>query len=546
MGWVVGAPRGVGGALADARPRLSRAAVRRLPLPPARAAPASTKPPASPSKKGGGGGGGGGTGAAAELAVTPKSVDFSRWYLDVVREAQLADYGPVRGTMVIRPYGYGIWERVQGALDGAFKEVGVENTYFPSLIPMSFLEKEAAHVEGFAPELAIVTRGGGKELEEPLAVRPTSETVVNHMFSQWIQSHRDLPLLINQWANVVRWEMRTRPFVRTLEFLWQEGHTAHATAGEAEATAKQFVDLYARFAVEAAAIPVVAGRKSATERFAGADNTYTIEAMTGDRRALQAGTSHNLGTNFAAAFGTRFAAEDGSLQPVHQTSWGVSTRMVGAVVMAHGDDAGLRLPPALAPVQVVVIPILKKNVDPAPVNDAIARIAAAAKAAGIRIKVDATTGKTPGWKYAHWEMRGVPLRVEVGPRDADAGTCVAVRRDLPRGEAKTAGVPLDGDGFVAAVRELLDSVQASLLAQATAFRDANIVDVSSYDDLQAAIAAGRWARGRWAGSDADEARVKEETGATLRCFPFDQPGGEGACFMTGAPAGEVAVFAKSY
>lgn len=477
--------------------------------------------------------------------------------------------------MVIRPYGYGIWEEIQRWLDGAFKRKGVENAYFPQLIPYSFLQKEADHVEGFAPELALVTRGGGKELEEPLVVRPTSETIVNHMFSQWIQSHRDLPLKINQWANVHRWEMRTRPFVRTLEFLWQEGHTAHASPEEARATAREFVDLYAKFAVEAAALPVVAGRKSRLESFAGANVTFTIEAMMGDRRALQAGTSHDLGDNFAKAFNTRFATKEGgsggggdgssnsssgagsNLAFVHQTSWGVSTRMVGGVVMAHGDDTGLRLPPALAPTQLIIIPILgKKGTDPAPILEAAQKLCDALCEAGVRARVDASEGKSPGWKFSHWEMKGVPLRLEVGPRDVAAGCCVLARRDLPRSDerSKVVGVPTEPlDAFVGTVKGTLAEIQASLLEQARAFRDENIRDVSSYAELKVAIEDGRWARGWWAGSDADEEKVKEETGATLRCFPFEQPaeaeangGGGGKCFMTGGAAGEVAIFAKSY
>jgi prolyl-tRNA synthetase len=403
-------------------------------------------------------------------------------------------------------------------------------------------------VEGFAPELALVTRGGGKELEEPLVVRPTSETVVNHMFAQWIHSYRDLPLLINQWANVHRWEMRTRPFIRTLEFLWQEGHTAHATAAEAEAEAQAMITLYSRFAYEVAALPVVVGRKSKTESFAGADITYTIEAMMGDGKALQAGTSHNLGQNFAKAFDIQFTDEDGARRHVWQTSWGVSTRMVGGVIMAHGDDTGLRLPPALAPTQLVVVPIWKTEAEKPSVLAAAQGIADAATGAGLRVHVDAREGRTPGWKYNHWEMKGVPLRCEVGPRDVAAGTCVLARRDVPGKAGKTAGVPLEAVQLVATLRTALDEVQASLLAQATAFRDAHIVDVSSYEHLQKVVDSGCWARGPWSGSVEDEARVKTETGATFRCYPFEQPkAGHGmTCFMTGKPATEVAIFAKAY
>jgi prolyl-tRNA synthetase len=491
----------------------------------------------------------------SEESVTPKSEDYSRWYLDVVAKAQLADYGPVRGTMVIRPYGYALWENIQRWLDASFKSRGVDNAYFPQLIPLSFIAKEAQHVEGFAPELALVTRGGGKELEEPLAVRPTSETIVNHMLSQWVQSHRDLPMRLNQWCNVHRWEMRTRPFIPTLEFLWQEGHTAHATAKEAREEAMAMVRLYETFAVEAAAIPVVAGRKSRSESFAGADATFTIEAMMGDGKALQAGTSHDLGTNFAKAFGTQFTDEAGALVPVHQSSWGVSTRLVGGIIMAHGDDKGLRLPPALAPVQVVIVPIYGKGGSPendeAGVGAAARSLLAALKEAGVRAKVDDNEAKTPGWRYNYWELKGVPLRVEVGPRDVASGTVVTAARDMPGKEGKIAGAPGTGDlaAFVAHAQSELQALQARMLADATAFRDANIVDVSSYEALKEAVARGQWARGAWAGSDADEARVKEETGATLRCFPFAQPppaGGKRACFMTGGDAEEVAIFAKSY
>mmetsp|Transcript_26702 Transcript_26702/g.58223 ORF Transcript_26702/g.58223 Transcript_26702/m.58223 type:complete len:570 (+) Transcript_26702:100-1809(+) len=515
------------------------------------ATPAVEKKPAKQQKQGGGKQGGGKQGGeggakASEEAITPKSVDFSRWYLDLVAKAGLADYGPVRGTMVIRPYGYSLWEGIQAHLDARFKETGHENAYFPQLIPYSFIAKEAQHVEGFAPELALVTKGGGKDLEEPLVVRPTSETIINHMFAQWVQSYRDLPLLLNQWCNVHRWEMRTRPFVRTLEFLWQEGHTAHATAEEAEEEARRMIRVYEDFAVNTAAIPVVAGRKSRIESFAGANCTYTIEAMMGDRRALQAGTSHNLGTNFAKAFGTMYLDQGGQRQYVHQTSWGVSTRMIGGIIMAHGDDKGLRLPPRIAPVQVVMIPIIKKEGDQEPVMEAVAKLEAAAKAAGIKVKVDSDTRQTPGWKYNNWEMKGVPVRVEVGPKDVEAGTCVTARRDKPGKEGKQFGVSMEAGAFVAHIRGLLEGVQEALLAEARAFRDSSIVDVKSYEELKEAVAAGMWARGGWSGSDEDEKRIKEDTQATLRCFPFEQPAGPHTCFMTGMPAAEVAIFAKSY
>jgi prolyl-tRNA synthetase len=460
-----------------------------------------------------------------DVGVTPKSEDFARWYLDVIRECELADYGPARGTMVIRPYGYALWEGIQSWMDKRFKETGVENAYFPQLIPYSFITKEASHVEGFAPELAVVTQGGGKELEEPLVVRPTSETIVNHMFSQWIQSYRDLPLLMNQWANVHRWEMRTRPFIRTLEFLWQEGHTAHATGAEAEAKAIEMVNVYAEFAETIAAMPVIVGRKSAVESFAGANRTYTIEAMMGDRRALQAGTSHNLGQNFAKAFDTQFLDETGTKQYVHQSSWGVSTRLIGGIIMTHGDDAGLRLPPRLAPVQVVVVPIAQKNKDKESVAAAAGEIVAALKRAGVRVKLDDDARNSPGWKFNHWEMKGVPVRIEVGPKDVANGACVVARRDKPGKEGKEFGVSAEPAALVAKIETVLDEVQAALLAEARAFRDANIVDVRSYDELKAAIADGKWARGGWEGSDEQEKQIKEETGRRSGASPSSSPRG---------------------
>lgn len=476
--------------------------------------------------------------------VTPRSEDYSRWYQDVIREAELADYGPVRGTMVIRPYGYAIWENIQKALDRRFKATGHQNAYFPMFIPYSFIEKEKEHVEGFSPELALVTIGGGKELEEPLVVRPTSETIINYMFAKWVQSYRDLPLLINQWANVVRWEMRTRPFLRTLEFLWQEGHTAHATYEEAEEEALRMIEVYRDFAENEGAVPVVVGRKSRIERFAGALHTYTMEAMMGDKKALQAGTSHNLGQNFAKAFGIQFLDENNELQYAWQTSWGVSTRFVGAVIMVHGDDKGLRLPPRLAPIQVVIVPIWRKDAEREAVEQAAQRIREQLENAGIRVHLDNREEHTPGWKFNFWEMKGVPVRLEIGPRDVAKDAFVLARRDMPGKEGKTFDHPIEE--AASRVQALLDDIQRSLLEQARAFRDANIHDVRTYDELREVIAAGGWARGYWAGSDDDERRVKEETGATLRCFPFEQPGEPGTCLMTGREANEVAIFAKAY
>ncbi|XP_065869403.1 proline--tRNA ligase, chloroplastic/mitochondrial [Euphorbia lathyris] len=481
-----------------------------------------------------------------DRSVTPRSQDFNAWYLDVIASAELADYGPVRGTMVIRPYGYAIWEAIQDYLNVKFKETGHSNMYFPQFIPYSFIEKEASHVEGFSPELALVTIGGGKELEEKLVVRPTSETIVNHMFTQWIHSYRDLPLMVNQWANVTRWEMRTKPFVRTLEFLWQEGHTAHATLEEAEKEALQMIDVYTKFSYEQAAIPVIAGRKSKVETFAGAVRTYTIEAMMGDRKALQAGTSHNLGQNFSRAFGTLFTDENGQRHHVWQTSWAISTRFVGGIIMTHGDDAGLTLPPKIAPIQVVIVPIWKKEKEKSVVLNAASSVKEGLLSAGLKVKLDDSDQRTPGWKFNFWEMKGVPLRIEIGPRDVASGSVVVSRRDVPGKEGKVFGISMEPSILEAYVKERLEEIQSSLLGRAISFRDSNIVDVSSYDELKTAISLGKWARGPWSASDADELKVKEETGATIRCFPFEQPQGNKTCLMTGKPAEEVAIFAKSY
>ncbi|XAR69444.1 Proline--tRNA ligase [Bertholletia excelsa] len=367
------------------------------------------------------------------------------------------------------------------------------------------------------------------------------------MFTQWIHSYRDLPLMINQWANVTRWEMRTKPFVRTLEFLWQEGHTAHATADEAEKEALQMIDVYTKFAYEQAAIPVIAGRKSKVETFAGASKTYTIEAMMGDRKALQAGTSHNLGQNFSRAFGTEFMDENGLRQHVWQTSWAISTRFVGGIIMTHGDDTGLMLPPKVAPIQVIIVPIWKKEDEKLGVLNVALSVREILKSAGIKVKIDDSEQRTPGWKYNFWEMKGVPLRIEIGPRDVSSGSVVICRRDVPGKQGKVFGISMDASILVPYVKDKLDDIQSSLLRRATLFRDSNIVDVESYGELKAAISQGKWARGPWSASDGHELRVKEETGATIRCFPFEQPEGwKKTCLMTGNPAEEVAIFAKSY
>jgi len=470
--------------------------------------------------------------------ITPRSQDYSQWYMDVIREAELADYGPVRGTMVIRPYGYALWENVQRALDDMLKATGHQNAYFPMLIPMSFLEREREHVEGFAPELAVVTHGGGKELAEPLVVRPTSETIINHMFANWVHSYRDLPLLLNQWVNVVRWEMRTRPFLRTLEFLWQEGHTAHATAAEAREEALRMLDVYRSFARDWAAVPVVSGEKTEREKFAGAVRSYTIEAMMGDGRALQSATSHDLGQNFARAFGIQFLDEQNELQHVWQTSWGMSTRMVGAIIMVHGDDQGLRLPPRLAPVQVVIVPIWR---DDASRDKVLAAVAGLRQALDphLRVRVD-DRDERPGWKYNEWEIRGVPLRVELGPRDVDAGTAVLARRDSGAKET----VPVADIGRC--VLDTLDDVQAQLLAQAEARMRDNTRWADDYDGLKESVAAGAFVRAYWDGSTADEERIQGETGATIRCLSFDGAERSGPCLATGRATRRVAVFAKAY
>src|SRR5512136_3206704 len=402
-----------------------------------------------------------------------RTENFSDWYNQIVLKAELADYAPVRGCMVVRPYGWALWENIQAGLDRRFKETGHVNAAFPLFIPMSFMEKEKEHVEGFSPELAVVTIGGGEKLEEPLVVRPTSETIIGYMYSKWIKSYRDLPVLINQWANVVRWELRTRLFLRTLEFLWQEGHTAHATYEEAEEETLRILDVYADFAINDAAIPVIRGRKSESEKFAGAYMSYSIEAMMGDRRALQAGTSHNLGQNFAKAFDIKYLDRNNELQYCWTTSWGMSTRMVGAIVMVHGDDQGLILPPRLAPIQVVVVPIWKNDKEKSSVMEAADRVFKDLKTAGIRLKMDDREEVTAGFKFNDWEMRGVPLRVEIGPRDVEKGSVVVARRDITGRGNKS---PVAQSGLAASLTNLLAGVQVSMLARATAFRDANIHD----------------------------------------------------------------------
>jgi len=482
----------------------------------------------------------------AAQGVTPQSEDYSRWYTDVVKMADLADNAPVRGCMIIKPYGYELWENIKTALDVRFKATGHRNAYFPLFIPMSFIEKEAEHVEGFAPELAVVTHGGGKELEEPLVVRPTSETVIGHAFSDWIQSYRDLPLLINQWANVVRWEMRPRLFLRTTEFLWQEGHTAHQTEQEAEEHTIRMLDVYADMAINEAAIPVIKGRKSDQEKFAGAAASYTIEGMMGNTWALQSGTSHFLGQNFAKVFDIKYLDEDNELQHAWTTSWGVSTRMVGGVIMAHGDDKGLRLPPRIAPIQVVLTPIWKSDEDKDTVFDFANQVNEQLCAAGIRTHIDEREGLSPGFKFNDWEMRGVPVRLEIGPRDVEGNSVMSARRDVPGRDGKKV---LPVEGLATAIGELLDEIQSSMLDAATKFRDEHLHECATYDDLKKIVGEG-WGLIWHCGTPECEDRIKEETKATSRCFPLDRnetwnPDGE-KCAVCGEAAFGKAYFSRAY
>ncbi|SIQ33812.1 prolyl-tRNA synthetase [Alkalispirochaeta americana] len=481
--------------------------------------------------------------------ITKRSTSYSDWYVDIVLRAQLADYSPVKGSMVIRPRGYALWERMQQALDRMFKETGHSNAYFPLLIPESFLKKEAEHVEGFAPELAVVTHGGGQELEEPLVIRPTSETIIWSMYKKWIQSYRDLPLLINQWANVVRWEKRTRLFLRSTEFLWQEGHTAHETEQEARDETLQMLDVYKRFAEEYMAMPVRTGVKTESEKFAGAVDTYAIEALMQDRRALQAGTSHFLGQNFAKAFDVQYQTREGSLEYVWATSWGVSTRLIGALIMAHSDDSGLVIPPRLAPTEVVLIPIFRNKTKEAVLE--AARTLARELRQEFRLELDTDENSSPGWKFAEWEMRGVPIRVELGPRDLENNQVTLVRRDT--GEKESVSIT----AVAGRIRSLLEEIQKNLFDRALAFREENTHRPETWEDMKALFngtgsddqaAPGGFALVPWDGDPATEALVKEETKATIRVLPFgnEEEARGKTCVISGKPARHMAVFAKSY
>jgi prolyl-tRNA synthetase len=471
--------------------------------------------------------------------LAPREKGFSEWYVDVVLKAKLADYSDVKGCMVIRPNGYALWENMQRVLDRMFKDTGHRNAYFPLLIPESFLRKEAEHVEGFAPQLAVVTHAGGKKLEEPYVIRPTSETIINSMFSRWIQSYRDLPMLLNQWANVVRWEMRTRLFLRTSEFLWQEGHTCHETDAEAEAETLRMLEVYRAFAEDYMAMPVLAGRKSESEKFAGAVRTYSIEAMMQDKKALQSGTSHNLGQNFAKAFNTAFQGRDGQQHHVWQTSWGVSTRLVGALILTHSDDAGLVVPPKLAATHVVIV-VIGKGEERAPVVQKAQAVAEELRRVGLSVLVDDDDTKSPGFKYYEHELTGVCLRMELGPRDLAKGQAVLVRRD----EKVKVSVPLDT--VVAQAQTMLDAMQVALFSRAKQFRADHTFEVNTLEEMKARADDG-FLLAHWCESPACEAQVKEQTGGlTTRNRPFDLPQEPGKCAVCGQSSPGRMVFSKSY
>ncbi len=488
------------------------------------------------------------------IGVTPKSENYARWYTDVITKAEMADYGPVKGTMVIRPYGFGVWESIKEALDKRFKETGHVNAYFPLFIPKSFISKEADHIKGFAKECAVVTHSrlksapDGKgvivdpdsKLEEEIIVRPTSETVIWSMYKKWINSYRDLPILINQWVNVVRWEMRTRLFLRTSEFLWQEGHTAHATEQEAREESKQMLDIYQEVLEQVLAIPVLTGLKSEAERFAGAVDTYCIEAMMGDKKALQAGTSHYLGQNFAKAFDVKFQTENNTEELVYATSWGVSTRLVGALIMVHGDDKGLRLPPKVAPVQIVIIPIFKNENSLAEIEKFLEPFLAELGEIGIRFKLDDRQKISPGFKFNEWEMKGVPIRVEVGPRDMESGTVFCARRDTSE---KTS---YKIESAASTMSQLLDEIQINMFNQALEFREKNTFSADNYEEFKSLIENGGFIRCGWDGNPESEAAIKKETKATIRCILLDEKITDKKCVYSGNPAKHEVIFARAY
>ena len=471
--------------------------------------------------------------------LTPQSQDFPRWYQDVVLRAELADNAPVRGCMVIRPYGYALWENVQQTLDRRIKETGHQNVYFPLLIPESFIRREAEHVEGFAPECAVVTHAGGKQLEEPYVIRPTSETIINASLSKWIQSYRDLPVLINQWANIVRWEMRPRLFLRTTEFLWQEGHTAHETPEESRKEVLRMLEVYRQFAEEHMALPVLTGAKSESEKFAGAEVTYCIEALMRDGRSLQAGTSHDLGQNFAKVFDVKFLGRDGKLVHVWQTSWGVSSRLIGALIMGHGDDKGLILPPRLAPIQVVIVPIYKSDDQRVGVLGECAAIEKELN--GVRVKVDDRDQYKPGYKFNEWELRGVPLRIELGPRDMEKHQAVLASRLTGKKDF------VSRDVLARTVADGLDAIQKGLFERALTFRRENTHEPADYAEFKSLLdQKNGLMKTFWCGEAACEGKVKDETKATIRCIPFDQPAEMGPCICCGHAGRQLVYFAKAY
>ena len=470
--------------------------------------------------------------------LTPMSEDFNQWYTDIIQEAELADYSPVKGTMVIRPYGYAIWENIQEYLDNRFKETGHKNAYFPLFIPKSFIEKEAEHVEGFSPELATVTHAGGKELEEPLIVRPTSETIINHMFSKWISSHRDLPLLINQWANVVRWEMRTRLFLRTSEFLWQEGHTAHATKEEANEEAIQMLNIYEEFVQNIAAVSVTKGLKSELEKFAGAEKTYSIEAMMLDKKALQAGTSHELGQNFSKAFEIEYSDENNKLQNPFQTSWGVSTRLIGMIIMAHGDDKGLKLPPNLAPIQVVIVPIIPSKDDKNKVMENVENIKT--MLSNYRLSIDDREEVTPGYKFNEWELKGVPIRIEIGPRDIENNKVILSRRDIDNSKEEVSIEKLKST-----IDQLIIDIQNNMFNISKKHMEENTIHVDTKEDLIEALNNKEgFVTCYWSENKDDELEIKELTSATIRCYPINNE--ETKQSINDKKDGKFAIFSKAY
>ena len=468
--------------------------------------------------------------------ITPRSEDFPQWYTDVILQSELVDYAPVRGCMVIRPYGYAIWERIQQEMDKRFKATGHENVYMPMLIPESLLLKEAEHVEGFAPEVAWVTQGGNETLPERLAIRPTSETIFCSMYSKWVSSYRDLPMKYNQWCSVMRWEKSTRPFLRTSEFLWQEGHTIHETDAEAQQETMQMLDVYREVAETEMALPVLCGRKSDKEKFAGAQATYSMEAMMQDGKALQAGTSHNFGTNFAKAFNIQFLSRDGKLEYVYETSWGTTTRLIGAIVMTHGDERGLRLPPRVAPIQIVIVPVASHK---GGVMEKCDEVYQELKNAGFRVKLDDRDTLSPGYKFNDWELKGVPVRLEIGPRDIENGQAMVFRRDTCEKS------PMALSTLASDMVGLLDSIQNGLFEQAKRFRDGNVTDVHTMEELTGAVENG-FARAMWCGDQACEDAIKAQTSATSRNMPFDQTPIDDHCVCCGKHADKLIYFAKAY